>query len=494
MSSPEGLKIEDNRPIARKSIQATAFTVTASAITLVLGFIRSILLANALLQEPIGTFTLALFFSSLLNKAKNFGFNAALVHRKLRTPEDKATHFVLQVLLALLVFIISLLLVPVLRWFYPENLTLSILVVAITGIGILRAINSTPRVLLSKKLQFKRIAFLDVASSIMAMVVAVPLALAGAGAWALVGERLSGALVRFAGFWLYRRPWAINLKTTREAVRWYLSFGWFTFISANLSQLLDRFDDFWTGSWLGSSALGSYAKAFEFAGYTRRIVADPLITVLFPTFAQLQDNRTDLSKAYFRVCSLIVRIGFLFAGIFFLVTPEFLRIFLDPSWWSIEPIFRLMLIYTLFDPIFALSGRLIVAMGQPRVLTRIKFAQILFFIPAVILLSLQFGIAGTAVAADLMLLLGFMLLVPRLREFIDFSLKRLLIWPLIALILALSCSWIAASFMETTSIWLSLTVKIGVATSIYAGIMWIFERHFYSQILTTFRNLWIQKY
>jgi PST family polysaccharide transporter len=489
--SDQSAEPEIEQPIARRSIQATAFTLTASGITLVLGFVRSILLANALLQGPIGTYTLALFFASLLSKAKNFGFSAAMVHRKLRSDEDISSHFVLQFALSLFVFLLSVLLIPVLRLFYPLEPMMPIFVVAITGIGIIKSLNTTPRVLLSKKLDFKRIAVLDVLSSITAMAVAVPLALAGAGAWSLVGERLSGAIVRFIGFWFYRRPWRISLKTSWESLKWYLNFGWFTFLSANLNLLLDRFDDFWTGSSLGGVALGSYAKAFEFAGYTRRVIAEPLITVLFPTFAQLQDDRERLSKAYFRVCSLIVRFGFLFAGIFFLVTPEFLRIFLDPTWWSIETIFRLMLIYTLFDPIFALSGRLIVAMGQPRILTRIKLIQIMFFVPAVIVLAKLFGVFGVAVAADLMLLVGSIILVPRLRQYVDFSLFRLLATPSLGLAAALSTAWALTAWLDLSgNLWLSLLVKAVVTAIVYGSLLLLLERHFYVEMWERFQKIW----
>ncbi len=480
--------------IVHKSITGSAFNIGASGITFVLGFARAVLLARLLLPEHFGLFALAMFFVSLAGKAISFGFNAALIHRSPHTREDTAAHFILRVSGSLFVCLITLALYPILGWFYPEQLIMPRVMLALVSLRVIMAVNSTPQVMLTKQLAFKRLAALDVGGSALALIVAGLMAWGGMGVWSLVGAEFGGSLFRLVGLWFYRRPWPLYLRTNLSVIKWYLRFGWFVFLSSNLNFLLDRFDDFWIGTVLGSTALGFYAKAYEFAGYPRRVVAGPVINVFFPTFAKLQHDRQRLSKAYFRVCSLVIRVGFLFSGIFVLVTPEFIRLLLGDKWLPMTFTFQLMLVYTLFNPLLAMSGRLITALGEPQALTKVKLGQMLFFVPAVILLARFFGINGVAIAADLMLTLGFVLFLPRVKRYVDFSLCRMFGYAVPALGIALLLGWGIVWALAVQNLWLSLFLKAIMTATVYSIILWFFERQLYIQSTRMVQDLLMSKW
>jgi PST family polysaccharide transporter/lipopolysaccharide exporter len=243
-----------------------------------------------------------------------------------------------------------------------------------------------------------------------------------------------------------------------------------------MNFVLDRFDDFWAGTALGSVALGFYSKAYEFARYPRRVIANPVASVFFSTFAKLQDDRERLSKAFFRVCSLVIRAGFLFAGVFTLIVPEFIQLFLGDQWAPMAFTFRLMLVYTLFDPLLVLATKLTVAMGEPQALTKIKLFQILFFVPAVVILARFFGIDGVAVAADLMLLLGIVIIIPAVKRYVDFSLVRMLGYPILGIALALLITHLLQVHLPIDATVTALLSKSMVASVIYATVLTIFER------------------
>jgi len=62
----------DAKAIATRSVRGSLFTVGASLITMVSGFIRSVLLARLLLPEYFGVVTLALFISHHASAALRF--------------------------------------------------------------------------------------------------------------------------------------------------------------------------------------------------------------------------------------------------------------------------------------------------------------------------------------------------------------------------------------------------------------------------------------
>lgn len=462
--------------MTRQIAVGSTYTIGASVVTLVIGFARSVILARLLFPEDFGLFALAFFFVGLVERVQLFGFTAAFVHKHNYTQAEAAAHFLLHVSLSVLVLVLAVLITPLLSYFYPDLPGLGQVVVVITAVHIIYALNHTPRTILTKQLQFKRLAFLKVAGSLLALGITVLLAQNGAGVWALVTQDACFFIVELIGLWFYRRPWKPTFKTDWQTIKSYFQFGKFHLIATNITLLLDTFDDFWVGTFLGSNPLGFYSKAYEFARYPRGVVADPIGRVSFPIFARFQTDRYLLSRTFFQAASILVRVGFGLAGVFAFVAPEFIELFLGSKWMSMQHTFQLMIIYTLLDPLLLLIRQLFLANGQPKILATNQLWQMLFFVPAVIVFSKFWAIEGVALAADLMLLLGFILVLPALRQMVDFSLRQLISAPLFALIL----SWVGAELIIR---WLpelhtavTFMQKGLIMVVIYGGILLLLER------------------
>ena len=479
----------ESNSIAAQAVEGSFLSVGSAAITVVSGFVRSILLARLLLPEDFGTVALAVFFLSIINQVTSFGFKKALIHRSTGVQEAASTQFLLRVSLTILVVSLTFLAKPVLSRVYPSQPHMISALVALCFVEIVGAVNSTPDILLHKELDFKYLAVLDVSSSLAMTVVAPAMAFAGLGFWSLVGERAVPVLVRTIGLWVVRRPWQFSLRFDKDIARWYFRFSSFVFLSSGFTFLLDQFDDFWTGTALGATALGFYSRAYEFARYPRRVIGTPITRVFFPTYAKLQHDRLRLSKAYYRASGLIVRIGFLFSLVFVLVVPEFVRVFMGTKWLPMVFTFRLMIIYALIDPLVVTSGHLITAVGQPRVLTKIKALQLLLFVPAVIVLARYFGVHGVAVAADLMLAVGLVLVLAKVKEYVDFSTWKLFLYPTVGLLIGGGAVIVVGQCLPIESDFLSLLVKGGVATVVYSGLLLLFEHDEYRRNAQIVYNL-----
>lgn len=469
--------------IATRTVKGSFFSIGSSAITIVSGFARSVILARLLSPRDFGIVALALFFLSITNQFRDFGFNWALVHRDTDVSAATSTHFVLRIGMTLAMMLLTLIAAPLLIHLYPSQSQMISALLVLSLIEFLNAVNSTPNFTLRKDMEFKYLAILDVVSSLAMTAFAPAMALVGLGFWSLVGEQAIAALVRTIGLWGIRRPWRLSLKFDKEIARWYFRFGSFVFLSSSLTFLLDQFDDFWAGTVLGAVPLGFYSRAYEFARYPRRAVANPITRVFFPAYAKLQHNRLRLSKAFYRASSLMIRIGFLLSLVFVLVIPEFTRIFIGAKWLPMVPAFRFMILYTLLDPLILTSGHLLTAVGKPQILTKIKGLQLSTFVPAVIVLSYNFGIEGIAVAVDLMAIIGLILVFIWVRKFVDFSLRKMFFYPLVGLFLAGGVALFIEENLSLSSDWLSLIVKGGIATAVYSVFMLLFEFPQYSRVI-----------
>jgi O-antigen/teichoic acid export membrane protein len=205
--------------------------------------------------------------------------------------------------------------------------------------------------------------------------------------------------------------------------------------------------------------------------------------VFYATYTRLQDDRLRLSKAYYRASSLVVRTGFLFSVVFILVATEFVTILLGEKWLTMVTTFQLMVIYCLLDPLIVTSARLATAAGHPEVLTKTKAVQIVIFTPLVIAGAHFYGIEGVALAADVMVSVGFVLIIGQIRRFVDFSITRMFAVPVLAMVLAAIGSVSATYLLRPQSTWLAFLTKGIVATTIYLLTLFLLERTEYRRML-----------
>ena len=437
-------------PLAYRAVRGSAYTVGASLITLTLGFLRSVLLARLLLPEHFGLVTLALFYIGLAAQLRGLGLDLALIHRQNPDEPFLRTYFSLRLGLDVIAFGLLLALTPLLQRAYLQMPGLGAVLAVLIFVYLLSNLSQVQETLIRKNLAFPQLAATDVVASVTMTVVAPLMAWLGWGVWALVAEQLSGIGMRFLLTWGPFRQWRPGLGWEKQAAHWLWEYGKPTWVASNLGYFLDRFDDFWIGTLLGQVSLGLYSRAYEFAHYPRRVLANPLVIVFTPIFARLQNDRVGLSQAFFRSGYIILRSGFLVAGTFGLVMPEFIHYIIGDKWMPMLWTFRLMLVYTALDPFLMLISNLMLAVGRPRDLRNAGIVQALFFIPAVALGAWFWGINGVALAADVMLLVGVLWLYRPLRLVVDFSINRLMVWPGFALIVAFGVGLVIEQLFAAT--------------------------------------------
>ncbi len=460
--------------LADRAIRSSTYTIGASLVTLTLGFVRSVLLARLLQLEHFGVVALALFYIGLAAQLRGLGLDIAVIHRQDADEPFLRTYFSLRFGLDLLVFGLLSVLVPLLQRAYPQMPEAGAVLGILVFVYLLSNLSQVQETLIRKNLAFSQLAVTDIAASVIMTVLAPLTAWLGWGVWALVIEQLSGIGVRFILTWGPFRQWNPRFGWEKQTARWFWEYGRPTWVASNLSYLLDRFGDFWIGTALGKISLGLYSRAYEFAHYPRRVLANPLVTVFTPVFARLQGDRLRLSQAFFRAAYVILRSGFLVAGAFGLAMPEFIQYVIGGKWQPMLWAFRLMLIYTALDPLVMLINNMMLALGRPHEVRNASVIQALFFIPATILGAWLWGINGVALAADGMLVVGALRLYRPLRQVVDFSFARLVIWPTLALAIAWGGGFLAEVFAKGTLVQV-LVLKLGIFALLFGGFLLVVE-------------------
>lgn len=474
--------------ILAKSARGSAYNIVVSALTIVLGLTRSVLLMHLLLPEQFGMMTLGLFLMSFLAPLSNFGIDSALVQRETLSDKALSTHFVLRVGLALALLLGGVLLSPLLRVLYANQQAVVNIFLMLLISNLFEATFSTQGVILRRELRFGVIALLNLLASLAMTITAPLLAYLGAGMWSLVAEQVIGPLVRGIALWFVLHPWKVSLGFDREEAQKLFLFGRHIFSSNMLGILLDRFDDFWIGTTLGATPLGYYSRAYDIAQYPERVLATPITNVFFATYALLQNDKKALSQAFFRSSSFLVRAGFLLAAILITAAPEITLVLFGETWLPLVPVLRLMLIYIIMNPFYANLSYLMIGIGKPNILNRIRVMQVLSFVILVIITAAYWNINGVAMAANIMMLYGVILLTVYSRRYTQYSLIRLFLWPIISAGMAMLVGGSIHLLLDLADLWTVLIFKVIVIATIYLIILYFTERDVMQGLL---KQIWI---
>ena len=463
-----------SKDLARRSTVAVAWNMASGMSGLVVLFARSIILARLLPVETFGVYAGASALVVLTSVFATFGMGGAFLHRAAETEDENraaSIHFTLKLMFTA-AWAVVLIAFALLRTTGDQQTALIVITLATAGLEI----TQTPRLILVRRVVHRRLALLQFADALLSTALAVGLALMGVTLWALLATDLSLMFVSIVGLFIWRPVWRPWFSWNREVVRYYLSFGSRNFGAGALLLALDRVDDLWTLRYLGDTALGYYSRAYTFATYPRRILAGPVNQVAGGTYAELKGERERLSKAFFRTNALLVRSGFFLAGLLALIAPELIAILLGDKWLPMLQAFRLMLVYTLLDPIKMTVADLFVAVGRPELVFRVRLLQLGVMVVGLFALGTRFNIAGVALAVDTMVVVGITVLLWQARQYVDFSARRLFAVPMLALVLGLAAGAGVVALLTTPAPWLSATLKTVLFVLAYGGVLALLER------------------
>ncbi|MBN1483080.1 MAG: oligosaccharide flippase family protein [Chloroflexia bacterium] len=469
-------KPKSSPSLSQRTISSASWNIASSAVQVLVGVARTWLLARWLPVYVFGIYAFGISVVNLSGVVPNFGMGGAFLHRDPETEHEEETaraHFTLKLIFTLawaaLLAIFALL-------FTEGETRTALLLLTLTGSG--NHLTQTPRLILMRRVVHRRLALIQLVDVLLCAAVALGLARGGATLWALLATDIVTMVLNIVMLYFWRPVWRPRLEWVPQRIRYFLRFGSRNVLAVVLMNALDRVDDLWTGIFLGKGdPLGFYSRAYTFATYPSKILATPINTVAGGTYAELKGSRQRLSRAFFRTNAFLVRSGFYLAGLLALIAPEFIRLGLGEKWTPMVNTFRLMLLFTLFDPIKATVANLFIAAGEPEKVVKVRSIQLLILLVGLFSLGFWLGIEGVALAVDLMLVVGIIMLLALARAHVDFSPRRMFAFPALALVLALALAY-GTSILPAVagSDWRTGIVKTVVFSLVYGGMLLALER------------------
>jgi len=278
--------------------------------------------------------------------------------------------------------------------------------------------------LLTKKLDFKKIAITEMSAEIFSGMAAIIMAFSGFGVWSLVWRMLLGNLIYTALFWVIY-PWRPSLVFSFDRFGELFGFSSNVIGSRLINYGQSNVDNLIVGKLLGANALGYYSLAYRLVTFPLRRVSWVITRVTFPAFSIIQDDNEKLRKGYFKVVRYISIVTFPAISLLFIIAPEFVVVFLGEKWSPMILPLQILCVVGVVRSIVASSGDILLSKGRADI--QFKWSSItLALLTMAILFGVNYGIIGVASTITVVLVLMYAIIQIITNRLIGMELKTYL--------------------------------------------------------------------
>ena len=353
------------------------------------------IMARLLTPEDFGLVAMVMAILGFAELFRDMGLSAAAIQAPSLSEKMRSNLWWLNVASGAVACLMALVAAPLIAIGFREPRLLPI-GLALSVTFALSGATTQFRVSLTRRLQFGRLAVLDVAVQLVGTSTAIALALADLGYWALVGQQITASVFGLAAAW-WAAGWMPRSYTRGLQTGRFVRFGGSVLGSTLIFALATTYDSILIGKFFGARDLGYYNRAINISRGPLKQLAAPLNAVLQPVLARTQDDDEKFA--------LTGQLAQLAAGTLFgMITAfgvaaqrEIVLVMLGPQWTEVSFLFACILVSTFFMTIGAVGSNMLVAKGKARGLFIITVWAALTDV-AIISVGAGWGLAGVALA------------------------------------------------------------------------------------------------
>lgn len=434
--------------------------------------ITSMVLARLLTPDAFGVVTTLAMIISFAEIFTDAGFQKYLVQHEFKDAEDReqSTTVAFWSNLAMSFFfwaIIAVFNAPLAAMVGNPGLG-HVLVISCVSIP-LAAFSSIQGALFRRDLDFKTLFKVRMVSTIVPLVVTVPLAFWLRSYWALIiGTIVNNALN--ALLLTYYSKWKPRFYYSFAKFKEMFAFTMWSLVEAISIWLTMYVDVFIVGRMLSQYYLGLYKTSSTLVGQIMGMVTATTTPILFSALSRLQNNDKDFQDLFFRfqkiVGLLIIPLGvgmFLFSD---LVT----EIVLGSQWHEASGFIGLWgLTSAVVIVLSHYSSEVYRAKGKPKLSVLSQVLHIFFLWPTIII-SVRYGFEALYISRSLVRLTGVVINLCIMGLVVKMPVGKM-ITNVLPTCFAAACMCLVILLPETTSIWLSIVYAIGAAIIYFVVIM-----------------------
>lgn len=382
-----------DRSLSRTAARGTGVTLATQAARALLQFGSVVVLSRLLTPQHFGLVAMVTAVIGVADLIRDFGLSSAAIQSAELSEDERTNLFWANLGLGTACTVAALAATPLIVAGYSEP-RLAPIVLTLAWVFVITGANTQFRSDLARRMRFGALAGSDIVAQTGGIVVAVTLAAAGAGLWAIVVQQLCAAVLALViNVWHVR--WLPGLPKRSVSLRRFFRFGGGVFGTQLIAYATKNVDNIALGGVWGAAPLGLYGRAYQLLMMPLNQINAPMTNVALPVLSRVQDDDETFAR-YLARAQLVACYGTatVFAVAAGLAEPLVLVLF-GARWQAVAPIFAVLALGGIFRAVAQIAYWIFLARGR----TGAQLKQDLVLRPimiAMILAGLPWGAVGVA--------------------------------------------------------------------------------------------------
>ena len=349
--------------------------------------VTGVVLANILSDEEFGLVGAILVFQAFAQLFVDSGFASALLQRKSPTRLDYSTVLWFNLSVAAGLYVILFFAAPLIASIFQNDVRIIPMSRVMFTAFIVNAAAIVQTNLLMKRMDVRMLAVSNSAGLLAGSVAGISLAVGGFGAWAIVWQTVTLAVVRTVLLWVtstWRPLWQFSWRVLRS----FFAVGSGVLATSLLNTIFQNVYSLLIGNRASLASLGYFSQADKWSKMGVMSLSQVLTSSFLPLLAEVQDD----PERYRRICGKTHRFtAYLALPAMGLLTVMAAPIFhtLFGSKWDISlPLFQILCLRGIFTVLSLLYSNYILSLGRSRLLV---VSEAVRDIAAILAIVLTFG-------------------------------------------------------------------------------------------------------
>jgi len=440
----------------------------------ILQIVIFIILARLLTPEDFGLIGMLLIFLAIGQSFIDSGMGQALIREKKITDQDRSTVFWFNLLLSISFYGLLFVSAPYVAKFYEQAELLNItrvmgLVVIFFGIAVVQRSEMT------QKLQFKKQAYAQLPSVIIAGLVSITMAYLNYGVWSLVAQSLIGAACSSIALWVIQ-PATIRFQFDKESFSRLFGFGYKLLLSGLLETTYQHIYKLVIGKYYSASTLGFYIQANKIQELASKNLVAIIQKVTYPLLSKASDNCDRLKRGYRQIIQSSSFVIFP-AMLLLMVFAEPIMVYiLGEQWTPAAPYLQIICASGILYHLHAINLNILKVLGRSDLFLKLEIFKKTNTTIA-ILVGLEFGIYGLLIGQVISSYIALFINTWYTSKFLDYKILEQGVDVFKVFILSIPMVTIMATLMFFLPIWsiFSLFAYLFLACLIYIGSNLLFQ-------------------
>lgn len=472
-----------------KVVSGVVWSFAEKFLTMLVQMVVSIIVARRLMPEDFGVMAILTFFTSVALTIVDSGFSQTLIRKREPSDSDYRSVFLFNVVVALLLyFVLWALAAPIAR-FYGHSVIRDVAPV----LFLLLPINSlcvVQTVMFTREFRFKLLSNIVFFASLVSGVVAVAMAVAGCGIWALVAQRLLQMGIKAVAFWLIRR-WRVRGGVSLSALREMAPFSLRLLATDLIASIYNNVAQLFVGKIYSTASLGYYSQAQKLKDLAVISTVQSVQGVTYPALSKLSADEEKFSAGYERIVRLLSFV--LFPAMLGLVaiSSDMFMLLLGERWMPTVPYFRILALSGMVYPLAMVGYNVLKIKSDGRLVVRLEVVKRVVM-TLVLCVTIPTGIEAVAWGMTAMAFVEFLLnsgFALRLMSFGVVRLAKALLPSLLLSLIVYLGLEVLNPHLAHLSVALRLTADIALAVVSYIALAWALRLRAFNETIDLIKGV-----